>query len=106
MSIESIPADEVPAAGAAQEGIWPRRLVYFLYVLKNVFLVHKGFVTECTFFRFAFTTDFNMTGEVNTMRVTSPAGGTLIGLDPIVLVHVTFKLDLVPEASITNFTLK
>ena len=106
MSVECVPADEIPTARAAQERIRPRRLVHLLDVLKNVLLVHECLVTESAFLRFSFATDFDVACEVNAVCVTTPARGALVGFNPIMTVHMAFKLDFMPEASITNFTLK
>ena len=47
-----------------------------------------------------------MAGEVRAVGVTAPALGALVGLDPVVFVHVTLELDFVSEASVADFALE
>ena len=103
--IEGISPGEAFTTGATQEGI-RSHLVDVLDVLTDVFVGHECFAAEWTLLRSGFAADLDVSGEISAMCVTSPTGGALIRFKAIVLVHVTFKLDLMPEASITNLALK
>ena len=102
---EGIPPGETFTTGTAQEGV-RSYLVHVLDVLTDVFLGHECFAAKWTLLRSGFAADFDVSGEICAMCVTSPTGGALVRFKAIVLVHVTFKLDLMPEASITNLALK
>ena len=105
MFIESIPPGESFPTGAAQEGI-QRHLVDVLHVLSDVLLGHERLVAELALLRLALTADFDVAGEICAVGVTTPALGALVGLDPVVFVHVTLELDFMSEASVADFALE
>ena len=103
MLVEGILSGEAFSTGIAQEGI-RSDFVDVLNMLTDVFLRHECLVAERTLLRPVFAADFNVSGEIGPMCITTPAGGALVRLDPVVLVHVTFKLNFMSEASIAYLT--
>ena len=103
--VEGILPGEAFTTGVAEKGI-RSDFVDVFNVLTNVFLRHECLVAEWAFLRPVFAADFHVSGEIGAMCITSPAGGALVGLEPVVLVHVTFKLDFMPESPIAYLTYK
>ena len=105
MLVEGILPAEAFTTGVAQEGI-RSDFVNVLNVLTDVFLRYERLVAEWALLRPVFAADFHVSGEIGAMCIASPTVRALVGLDPVVLVHVTFKLDFMPESPIAYLAYK